>query len=217
MTFSRRNLELLVLAAGLVVVTGTCLRCSAQNLGSSGQSSAAVAVESIKVHGKGLEGNLEGDSPDREVAVFLPPSYARERNRRYPVVYMLPGLTDSVSKWFGPEEHWIKLPEVLDRAFASGTAEMIVVLPDAFTRYGGSMYSTSVTTGDWENYIAVELVAYIDSHYRTLAHVVSRGIAGHSMGGYGALRIGMKHPDVFSALYAGRTTTIRFPINMVGE
>jgi S-formylglutathione hydrolase FrmB len=63
------------------------------------------------------------------------------------------------------------------------------------------MYSSSVTTGDWETYVARDLVAYIDSHYRTIASRRSRGLAGHSMGGYGALRIGMKRPDVFSSLY----------------
>ena len=59
------------------------------------------------------------------------------------------------------------------------------------------MYSNSPTTGDWERFIAEDLVAYMDSHYRTLANRMSRGLAGHSMGGYGALRIGMKRPDVF--------------------
>jgi S-formylglutathione hydrolase len=76
------------------------------------------------------------------------------------------------------------------------------VMPNAFTRYAGSMYSKSVVTGDWEIYVAKELVAYIDSHYRTMANVASRGLAGHSMGGYGTIRIGMKYPDVFSSIYA---------------
>jgi enterochelin esterase-like enzyme len=78
---------------------------------------------------------------------------------------------------------------------------MIVVLPDSKTVFGGSMYSSSVTTGDFERYIAHDVVAYIDAHYRTIANRMSRGLAGHSMGGYGAARIGMKHPDVFSSLY----------------
>jgi S-formylglutathione hydrolase FrmB len=64
------------------------------------------------------------------------------------------------------------------------------------------MYSSSVTTGDWETYVSEDLVAYIDGHYRTLARRESRGLAGHSMGGYGAVRIGMKRPDVFSSDYA---------------
>jgi S-formylglutathione hydrolase FrmB len=58
-----------------------------------------------------------------------------------------------------------------------------------------------VTTGNWEAFIAEDLVAYIDGHYRTLPTRMSRGLAGHSMGGYGALRIGMKRPDVFASLY----------------
>ena len=66
----------------------------------------------------------------------------------------------------------------------------------------GSFYSNSKATGDWETFIAVELVNYIDSHYRTIPNRMSRGLAGHSMGGYGTFRIGMKHPEVFSSLYA---------------
>jgi S-formylglutathione hydrolase FrmB len=78
---------------------------------------------------------------------------------------------------------------------------MIVVLPDSKTVHNGSMYSSSVTTGDFENFIALDLVTYIDAHYRTIAARESRGLAGHSMGGYGATRIGMKHADIFGSLY----------------
>jgi enterochelin esterase-like enzyme len=78
---------------------------------------------------------------------------------------------------------------------------MIVVLPDSRTVHNGSMYSSSLTTGDFENFIARDLVAHIDAHYRTLPRRESRGLAGHSMGGYGTTRIGMKHADVFGALY----------------
>ena len=159
-------------------------------------------LERIKVHGKSLEGNLEGDSPDRDVSIYLPPSYAAERARRYPVVYVLHGYTDSDDRWFGLKQSFINLPAVTDKALASGsTREMILVMPNAYTAYQGSMYSTSVTTGDWDRFVSEELVAYIDSHYRTIAQVASRGLAGHSMGGYGTIKIGMKHPEVFSSLY----------------
>jgi S-formylglutathione hydrolase len=160
------------------------------------------SVERIKVHGKSLEGNLEGDSPDREVSIYLPPSYKTSPNRRYPVVYMLHGYTDSDELWFGSTPHFINLPTTLDKSLAGGAREIIVVMPNAYTRYAGSMYSNSVVTGDWETYVAKDLVAYIDSRYRTIANVASRGLAGHSMGGYGTMRIGMKYPDVFSSLYA---------------
>src|SRR5690606_25456447 len=80
--------------------------------------------------------------------------------------------------------------------------EVIIVMPSAFTRYGGSMYSNSPTIGNWESFIARDLVTHIDDNYRTLPSRESRGLAGHSMGGYGTLRIGMKYPEVFGALYA---------------
>jgi enterochelin esterase-like enzyme len=156
-----------------------------------------VTVEHIKVHGKALEGNLEGDSVDRDVIVFLPPSYAKQKSRRYPVVYALHGYSVGAAQW-SKEVH---VPQTIEGAFALGSQEMIVVLPDSKTVYNGSMYSSSVTTGDFESYIAHDVVAYIDAHYRTIARRISRGLVGHSMGGYGAGRIGMKHPDVFGSLY----------------
>ncbi|HLH44206.1 MAG TPA: alpha/beta fold hydrolase [Bryobacteraceae bacterium] len=156
------------------------------------------AVEKITVHGKSLEGNLEGDSPDRTVFVYLPPSYSTQKNRRFPVVYLLHGYGLTGERWVP----FINLPDAADKDAAQGTAkEMILVSPDAFTKYSGSMYSNSPVTGDWETFIAEDLVSYIDSHYRTLATRMSRGLAGHSMGGYGTVRIGMKRPDVFSSLY----------------
>lgn len=161
------------------------------------------SVERIKVHGKSLEGNLEGDSPDRDVAIWLPPGYKTGGAQRYPVVYLLHGYTDSDEKWFGFIKHFISVPEAADKAVAvAGAQPMIIVMPNAYTRFQGSMYSNSVTTGDWETYVASDLVSFIDNHYRTLARRESRGLAGHSMGGYGTLRIGMKHPDVFSGIYA---------------
>jgi len=159
--------------------------------------------ERIKVYSQAIEGNLVGDEADRFVTVYLPPSYSIQTDKHYPVLYMLHGFTDSDSKWFGWEEHWINLQEVLEEAIAGGTSkEMIVVMPNAYNRFRGSMYSSSVTIGDWETFVARELVSYIDAHYRTIPEPSSRGLAGHSMGGYGTLRLGMKYPDVWSAMYA---------------
>lgn len=163
---------------------------------------AKGSVQRIKVHGTSLEGNLSGDSADRFVSVYLPASYGTNKTKRYPVVYFLHGYTDDDAKFYGFKKHWMVLPPILDTAFGQGAArEMIVVTPDAYTRFQGSMYSNSITTGNWENFVAEELVSYIDSHYRTIAKKESRGLCGHSMGGYGALRIGEKNPDVFSAVY----------------
>jgi enterochelin esterase-like enzyme len=156
-----------------------------------------ATVEQIKIHGTALEGNLEGDTVDRDAIVFLPPSYAKEKSRHYPVVYALHGFFIGAAQWTGE----IHVPQTIEGAFAQGAKEMIVVLPDSKTIYNGSMYSSSVTAGDFENYVAHDVVTYIDAHYRTIPQRASRGLVGHSMGGYGASRIGMKHPDVFGALY----------------
>jgi len=158
--------------------------------------------ERIKVHSQAIGGNLVGDPADRDVTVYLPPSYTVEPGRRFPVVYMLHGFTDNDSQWFGWEGHWINLHEVIDAALAEGQAkEMVIVMPNAYNRFKGSMYSTSATIGDWETFITKELIDYIDNNYRTLANRESRGLAGHSMGGYGTIRLGMKYPDIYSAIY----------------
>ncbi len=183
------------------IAFGICAALAVWTVPGSAQEKAAAGggkVEKITVHGRSLEGNLEGDSPDRDVAVYLPPSYAKERNRRYPVVYLLHGYGRTADDWYP----FIGLPGSMDRNIAAGSAkEMIVVVPDANTLYGGSMYSSSPTTGDWETYITHDLVSYIDSHYRTIANRNSRGLGGHSMGGYGVWRLAMKYPDVYSAIY----------------
>jgi enterochelin esterase-like enzyme len=156
-----------------------------------------MTVENIKIHGTALEGNLEGDAVDRDVIVFLPPSYQKDKHRRYPVVYALHGYSIGAEQW----THEIHVPQTIEGAIAQGSKEMIVVLPDSKTIYNGSMYSGSQTTGDFEKFIYQDVVSYIDAHYRTSPNRQARGLVGHSMGGYGASRIGMKHPDVFGVLY----------------
>jgi S-formylglutathione hydrolase FrmB len=156
-----------------------------------------VAVEHIKIHGAALEGNLEGNAVDRDAIVFLPPGYQKDKHRRYPVVYALHGYSIGAEQW----THEIHVPQTIEGAFATGTREAIVVLPDSKTVHNGSMYSSSVTTGDFERYVSHDVVAYMDAHYRTIPDRASRGLVGHSMGGYGATRIGMKHSDVFGSLY----------------
>ncbi|MEO5926246.1 MAG: alpha/beta fold hydrolase [Bryobacteraceae bacterium] len=178
-------------AASLVAACATFVflpQSKAQNNAKQG------SWEKIKVHGNSLEGNLEGDSPDRDVFVYLPASYKTSTNRRYPVVYFLHGYGAHA------ETYWNSLS--VATAADAASAEMIIVVPDAFTIYDGSMFSNSPTTGDWETFVASDLVSYVDGHYRTIADRAARGLAGHSMGGYGTMRIGMKRSDAFGALYA---------------
>lgn len=183
--------------AALLAVAGPVAAQVATNTPPVVAGAKPVVVERIKVHGPSLVGNLEGEAVDRDVLVILPPSYAKSPKRRYPVVYALHGYSIGAEQWIKE----IHAPQTVEGAFAKGAKEMIIVLPDSKTVYFGSIYSSSATVGDFESFIAHDLVAYIDGHYRTVAARESRGLAGHSMGGYGTARIGMKHPEVFGALY----------------
>jgi S-formylglutathione hydrolase FrmB len=148
-----------------------------------------------------LEGNLLGDPARRPLAVYLPRSYRQEPARRYPVVYLLHGYQGSHKQWTAGGNVW-NIRDVMDKLIRGGQVrEMIVVMPDATNRFGGSFYTNSAATGDWEDCIVKDLVAFVDAKYRTLPVAASRGIAGHSMGGYGALKLAMKHPDRFGAAY----------------
>src|SRR6185436_16480099 len=120
--------------------------------------------------------------------------------KRYPVVYLLHG-------YGGTERTWVTLGPVkpaMDTLVRNGTVrEMFVVMPSGRNAFDGSFYTNSASTGNWDDFIAKELVSYIDGKYRTLARPESRGLAGHSMGGYGTFAVGMRHSgDVYSALYA---------------
>jgi S-formylglutathione hydrolase FrmB len=186
---SKTMKQVRVLAAMATLLLGSLVATAA---------TAQGTLQQIKVHGPALEGNLEGNAAERDVFVYLPAGYA-DSSKRYPVVYFLHGYGATAEIYVNGV---LQLPGSADQAIAAGAQEAIIVVPDASSNYGGSMYSNSPTIGDWESFIAQDLVNYIDSNYRTLATRDSRGLSGHSMGGYGTLRIGMKHPEVFSALYA---------------
>ncbi|MET0281166.1 MAG: alpha/beta hydrolase-fold protein [Steroidobacteraceae bacterium] len=164
-------------------------------------------LEKVRVHSAALAGNLQGNDADRDVYVYLPPGYAQGK-RRYPVVYFLHGYAVTADIYVTSV---LNIPAATDAAITAGGPEAIIVMPDAFTRFGGSFYSNSPTIGDWESWIAKDLVGWVDAHYRTIAKREGRGLSGHSMGGYGTLRIGMKYPEVFGALYAMSSAILMQP------
>ena len=154
-----------------------------------------MTVEILEFRSTVLEGNPLGDPALRRIPVYLPPSYPR---KRYPVYYVLTGFT-GFGEMLLQRGAWSEsLPERLDRLIASGILnEAIVVMPDCFTRYGGSQYLNSTATGRYEDHLVRELVPYIDANFRTNGR---RAVLGKSSGGYGALVLGMRHPRVFHAL-----------------
>ncbi len=174
--------------------------CSARVVAPSAQVGQLVRGT---FHSPALEGNLLGDSADQEVHIYLPPSYGKHPERRYPVLYLLHGFLSSPRDSTTPSPNAPPVQEQMDKLVEQGAIqEFIVVIPNGHNRYGGAFYMNSPVTGGWEDYIVKDLVASVDSTYRTLARAESRGIAGHSMGGFGALRLAMRHPDVFGAVYA---------------
>ncbi|HET7790678.1 MAG TPA: alpha/beta hydrolase family protein [Gemmatimonadales bacterium] len=162
--------------------------------------------------------------------IYLPPSYGTDRSRRYPVAYYLHGYSGNESDWVALAE----LDRVEDSLIATGLPPLIVVMPDgdngwytdwarehtfaecmADTALSGRGTTFCTARQRYATYVARDLVAHIDSTYRTRADRRHRGIAGLSMGGYGAITLALAHPDVFGAaashsgvlspLYAGPT------------
>jgi S-formylglutathione hydrolase FrmB len=161
-----------------------------------------------------LEGNPLGDPATRNMVIYLPPGYEIS-GIGYPVVYLMPGLGASGRWWacgeFSPAFSLMgialqSLPEagfasMIDGLIADGKMQpMILVMPDMSTAYGGSFCVNSALNGNHEDYIVNEIVPYIDANYRTLPSRNSRAIAGHCMGGYAAMYLSMRHPDVFGAV-----------------
>lgn len=156
----------------------------------------------LKVPAPSLKGNLLGDPTEQPVYVYLPPGY-ESSTKRYPTVYLLHGFTSNSSVWINGQYQGMKLQTLMDDSIKNGTVrEMIVVAANGSNAYKGSFYTNSSVTGNWEDFIVRDLVNYVDTNYRTIQRAESRGIAGHSMGGYGSMMLGMKHPELFSAVYA---------------
>ena len=161
-------------------------------------ATSQVIIETIT--SEVLRDNPLGDPPTRRVPVYLPPGYA-DTQARYPVVYLLTGFTGRGTFLLNDSTFDENIQERMDRLIAKGEVQpMILVMPDGFTRYGGSQYLNSSATGRYEDHLIEELVPFIDGHYRTRAEAGYRAIAGKSSGGYGAIVQAMRHPDLFRAV-----------------
>ena len=161
--------------------------------GLNAQNTEGVVVSRV-INAIALQ-NTGGEKTSCKISVYLPPQYETSKSR-YPVIYYLHGFmgTDSINP---------NMKMILDKGISAGKIRpYILVISNQYTQYEGSFYSNSTLTGNWSDFTAKDLVAYMDANFRTIPNKDSRGISGHSMGGYGALKIGMLHPDVFSSVYA---------------
>jgi enterochelin esterase family protein len=152
------------------------------------------------IGGDVLAGNPLGDPAVRRTPVLLPPGYRADAGRRYPVLYALTGYTGRGPMMLNERSWGMNIQQRLDHLYAGGMPHAIVVLPDCFTRLGGSQYLNSPATGRYEDYLTQEIVQFVDSHYATIADSSGRGVFGKSSGGYGALIMGMRHADLFGAV-----------------
>jgi S-formylglutathione hydrolase len=165
------------------------------------------------IYSPSVEGNLLGDSPNRKVTIYLPPGYDSS-DKHYPVIYLLHGYKGNNKLWFGTGYAKVNLEPIMNDLINDKIIEpMILVSPDSYNRFGGSWYINSVSSGNWEDFIWQDVVQFVDTHFRTIAKAGSRGIAGHSMGGYGAMMITMKHPDIFGAVYGLSSSNLVFDPN----
>src|SRR5690242_6494035 len=125
-----------------------------------------------------LANNPLGDPATRSLPVIVPPGYDAAPDRRYPVIYGLTGFTGRGAMLLNVGAWQPNLQQRLDRLWAAGMPPCLVVLPDCFTRLGGSQYLNSTATGRYEDYVTQEIVPFIDSQYRTVAGPQGRGVFG---------------------------------------
>lgn len=159
-----------------------------------------IVVDTL--YAQGLEGNRAGDPSAREVYTYLPPSYSTDRARRFPVLYLLHGMTSHPREWLDGSYQGLDLRAAMDSLVRAGGTEFLIVMPHADNRFGGTFYVNSPAFGRWDDVIARELVAFIDARYRTRANRRDRGLGGQSMGGFGALSVVQGHAETFGSVYA---------------
>jgi S-formylglutathione hydrolase FrmB len=135
--------------------------------------------------------------------LYLPPSYSNSPAKKYPVLYFLHGLNENETRWAARGMGDV----MLDRMVAEGKiGEFIVAIP-----FGAISFYTNTRDGSqkWEDMIVTEFIPMIESAYRVNSSRATRGISGISMGGYGALKLAMKHPDLFGSVSAHSAVLIQ--------
>ena len=186
---------------GLCLIAASIFYSGCGGGGSGGDSDSSSIVEKVEINSAEIAKNLVGENSIQNIEVYLPPDYD-ESEKNYPVLYFLGGYGDTTDVWFN-NSYGLSIQDSMDSMIEDGSSKsMIIAVISGKNVFDGSFYTNSPITGNWEDYVVKEVVAKVDSRYRTIKTKEGRGIAGHSMGGHGALEIGMKYPEIFSAVYA---------------
>jgi glucans biosynthesis protein C len=182
--------NLLLVGLSLVVLTS----CSGNGRG---------CIEMRSFQAPSLSRNTFGISDRQHLAVYLPPGYEQDSSRRFPVLYFLPNFKTDLWRYTGGTFQGFRLKDAMDRQTRLGKVrEMVVVIPNTEHWLGGGFDRNSPLTGNWEDYLTLDVVRYVDGHFRTLPAAESRGLAGHGTAGKGALELALRHPDIFGSVYA---------------
>jgi len=167
-------------------------------------------VERLTVKSEVLAGNPLGDPTVRELPVYLPPG----ESDALPLVLVLAGFTGRGQGYLETHPWRRGIVWRYDRAVAAGDAPpAILVLPDCFTKLGGSQYVNSPAVGRYAEHVTGELVPLVEEHFATNGR---RGVVGKSSGGFGALHLSMQHPGFFRAC-ASISGDVAFDVMFPGE
>ncbi len=214
--------KLIFIIGFLTAITTLCC-CDNDILELDDNQESKLIIHKSKLQNKefisdALTDNVIGNSNIRKMQVYTPPGYDRKNAQGYPVVYLLHGLPfseksfidiQSWEEWVDPNGVFKNYPDFPEEGFkdwmdelilSKKIAPMIIVMPNAASAYGFSFYSNSILNGNFEDYIAYDLVNYIDNRYNTITNRDSRAVIGFSQGGYGAMKLGMKHADKFGVV-----------------
>lgn len=158
-----------------------------------------VIIDSLK--SINITHTLTNEDPVRKMSIYLPPRYESSK-KRYPVIYLFQGIGDDHLRFVKDTTYLNNIRDVMDYGVQNKMfREMIIVMPNTKTKWMHSLYMNSPVTGNWEDFVVYELINYIDAKYRTVKSAGARALVGHSMGGFGAIYLGIKHPDKFSVVY----------------
>lgn len=156
----------------------------------------AIGFELLQISAPSLKNNMINESTKQGIGVYVPPSYYTS-NKSYPVLYFLPGFGDSYISYIESFSSAMNVQPAKNK-----NNEMIVVTINGTNRLSGCMYANSPVTGNWEDFVTKDVIQYVDKNYRTIKKASARGIAGHSMGGTGAMNIAMHTKELFGYVYA---------------
>lgn len=190
-----------VLFMALCIAASMGAGCTTQDTGKADTASQETeSLENapilVQIPAPSLQNNMVDEDSEQEIGIYLPPSY-HVSEKEYPVVYFLPGFGDFNSTYINT------FAKSMNELTAENEInELIIVTVCGINKLGGSFYSNSSISGNWEDFVTKDVINYMDKNYRTIKSADARGIAGHSMGGFGTVSLVMNTQGIFSCAYS---------------